>query len=116
MSTLAELRDLSNIISSAVERIEETLKAKKLDFPSLDTPFSRESETPREVPEVFEATCVITAAASRLATMVRSPAMGMIDVSFGVCASYGRSLLDAQLVYEVLQRNYIKNCLRGGRS
>lgn len=86
MSThVSDLRKLSNIISGAVDRIEAILKAQNLSFPSLDTPFSQESEVAREIPEVFNATNIITSAAAQLAAIARSPAMTMLDVTLKAC-------------------------------
>ncbi|KZV76669.1 S-adenosyl-L-methionine-dependent methyltransferase [Peniophora sp. CONT] len=82
MSSISDLRKLSNIISNAVDRIEDICAAKGLEFPSLDKSFSRGDEAAREIPEVYEATNLITSAAGQLAAMARSPAMMMIDVSF----------------------------------
>ena len=84
MSSISDLRKLSNIISSAVDRIEGICNARGLDFPSPDAPFTRESETIREIPEVYNATNLIASAAGHLAAIARSPAMTMIDVSFKV--------------------------------
>ena len=86
MSGISDLRRLSNIISSAVDRIEDLCDSKGLQFPSLDTPFSRESEAAREIPGVYDATNLITSAAGQLMAIARSPAMMMLDASYKVRA------------------------------
>jgi hypothetical protein len=91
-STISDLRKLSSIINSAIDRIEGVCNAKGVDFPSLDTPFSRESEATRTIPEIYDATNLITSAASQLAAMARSPAMMMIDVSFKVLVLHNHSI------------------------
>ena len=78
------LRDLSDIISSAVDRIENALDAQSLDFPSPDTPYTKESESPRNIPEVFDAVNTIIAAAGQLTAVARAPALTVFDIMFMV--------------------------------
>jgi hypothetical protein len=83
-SRAPDLRKLSDIISRAVDQIEAILAEKNLDFPSLDASFSVESEVAREIPEVIVAANLIASAAVQLASVARTPAMTIMDLSLRV--------------------------------
>ena len=81
---LSELKKLSSIISAAVDRIEQTLDHSKLDFPSLTSPYKKEEEAVRAIPDVANATLAIVAAAEQLAMVARPPSSTLLDISFKV--------------------------------
>ncbi|VDB83097.1 unnamed protein product [Peniophora sp. CBMAI 1063] len=82
-SGLSDLRNLSNLISEAVGRIEQALTTRSVDFPSLDSQhYSEEEEDIRSVPEVADAIVNIVAAAEQIATVVRPPSLTILDISF----------------------------------
>ncbi|KAI0315782.1 S-adenosyl-L-methionine-dependent methyltransferase [Amylostereum chailletii] len=70
---LAELKALSSIINTSIEKIESNLKTSKLQFPSIYTPFTFESEAPRAVPEIRDASALIASAAAQMIATVRPP-------------------------------------------
>ncbi|KZV75021.1 S-adenosyl-L-methionine-dependent methyltransferase [Peniophora sp. CONT] len=81
-SGLSDLRQLSNIIGNAVDRIEQTLTARSVEFPSLDTPYDEAEEQVRAMPEIADATVAIIASAEQLAMVARAPSLTMLDISF----------------------------------
>lgn len=70
---LAELKALSQIIQNSISAIEATLESKQMEFPSLHTPLTMESEGVRRVPEIERACSMIVAAATQLVYSARSP-------------------------------------------
>jgi hypothetical protein len=86
MSSRSDLRKLSDIIRGAVDKIDEILETRELEFPSLDTPYSQESEAVREIPEVFNAVNLISAAGAQLTAITRPPTLAMLDNACKVCA------------------------------
>src|SRR5712671_2599826 len=60
---LAELKALANIIQSSIEQIEAVVASNSFAFPSSDSPFSPESETPRMHSDILSAGSLITSAA-----------------------------------------------------
>ncbi|KAA1468506.1 O-methyltransferase [Dentipellis sp. KUC8613] len=74
-NALAELKALVKLLQSNVDRIEAATKSASLEFPSLQTTFSSQSEAARQLPDVAEASSQIVAAASQLIATVRPPTM-----------------------------------------
>ncbi|EMD33481.1 hypothetical protein CERSUDRAFT_87325 [Gelatoporia subvermispora B] len=72
-SPVAALRALQEIISSSIDRIEESCKSRGLDFPSLDEPFTPENDAARADPAVQEASTLLAAAAHQLIATVQQP-------------------------------------------
>jgi hypothetical protein len=81
---LAELKALANIIQSSVEQIEAVVASNSFVFPSSDSPFSPESETPRMHPDILSAGSLITSAAAQLTMMVRPAPLTVFDVMMQV--------------------------------
>ena len=83
-TTLADLRKLSEIITQSIDQIEKEVTASNLEFPSAESTYTKQSEAARELPEVFEASNRIVAAAGQLAALVRSPPLTILDTAFKV--------------------------------
>ncbi|KAI0059947.1 S-adenosyl-L-methionine-dependent methyltransferase [Artomyces pyxidatus] len=81
IDSLAELKALADIIKASVERIEQTVNAHSLTFPSPHTSFSPESEAARNLPEVIAAGSLISAAASQLSALVQPPPLTIISLA-----------------------------------
>jgi len=69
----SNLSALSNIISSQVAEIESFLNDKNHSFPSLNEPFSPESEAARMNPKILISIQLLAAAADQLINTVRPP-------------------------------------------
>ncbi|KZV76743.1 O-methyltransferase [Peniophora sp. CONT] len=89
--SLSDIKALAAIIQESIGRIEESLLAKDLPFPSPDTQFTPESETARMVPEVLQSINVLVSAAFQLINATRPPAFTMQEVmtSYNLAASFG---------------------------
>ena len=83
-SGLSDLRKLSDIISNAVDRIEQKLSSRSADFPSLNTAYIESEEEMRNIPEVADSVVAIVAASEQLAMTARSPSLTILDISFKV--------------------------------
>ena len=81
---MADLKALSKVIQDAIQAIETTLSANDSEFPSADTPMTRESEGPRMIPAVDRACTLIVSAAYQLIFTARSPMLSMISISMQV--------------------------------
>ncbi|KAI9443140.1 O-methyltransferase [Lactarius indigo] len=77
---LGELKTLANFIQSSVDKIEEVLRSNVLVLPSSNAPFSLESESPRMHSSIQSAGSLITSAATRLMTLVRSTLLVITDI------------------------------------
>ena len=86
-SGLSDLRKLAKIINDSVDRIEQELSARSLEFPSLASSYSEKQETARNLPEVSSAVVAIVAASEQLAMAVRSPSASLLDMSKKVFAT-----------------------------
>ncbi|KAA1468514.1 O-methyltransferase [Dentipellis sp. KUC8613] len=80
--TLAELKALSDLIKSNIDRIEAASKSTSLEFPSPWTPFTPPSEAGRMIPDVVDATTQVVAAASQLIAAVRPPPLTIISMGY----------------------------------
>ena len=69
--SLSDLKALSKIINDSIAQIEKAAIEKKLKFPSIDTPYSEESEEIRKDAVVVEATFNIVSAANQLLAIAR---------------------------------------------
>lgn len=68
-----ELLALAELVKSSADAIVKAVKSRSQTFPSLNQPFSRDSEVPRSSPDVQEHSTTLVAAASQLIALVRSP-------------------------------------------
>ncbi|KAI0314195.1 S-adenosyl-L-methionine-dependent methyltransferase [Amylostereum chailletii] len=78
---LSELRALVAIIQNSVDAIEKAVEAGSLEFPSLSTPFTIQSEAARNLPEVAQAVSLLVAAATQLVAASRAPEQSMTIVA-----------------------------------
>ncbi|KII87317.1 hypothetical protein PLICRDRAFT_699701 [Plicaturopsis crispa FD-325 SS-3] len=67
----ATMLSLVNLISESANKIERNCAQRGVDLPTLDDPFTPESELPRLDPDVLEATSLIVTAAAQLIALVR---------------------------------------------
>ncbi len=74
-SAASELRALADLINDAVKQIEVACASRSQTYPLADEPFTPESEAARMSPDVLEASDIIVAATSQLASAVRIPAL-----------------------------------------
>ncbi|GJE88029.1 O-methyltransferase [Phanerochaete sordida] len=77
---MSELVALSQIIQASLNAIQQSLAVKKMEFPSLHTPLTLESEAARMQPEVEKECTVIVAAAYQLIASVRSPVLSITNL------------------------------------
>ena len=84
-STLDELRALSNLIDVSVKSIEKCMQDSGASFPSLNEPFSLESEMARLNPVVMEAASHIVAASAQLTALVRPTGLSLAITAFQAC-------------------------------
>ncbi|KZV60678.1 S-adenosyl-L-methionine-dependent methyltransferase [Peniophora sp. CONT] len=84
-----QLYQFSQLISDSVKKIDATLTDKGLDFPTLDTPFTPESEAARAFPEIRDAAAIIAAASAQLTATVYPPPMTVMNTAmlFNVSAA-----------------------------
>lgn len=80
----AQLLELAKIISDSVQSIDRACTESGLAFPSLDDPFTPQSEAFRTNPEANEAANIIAAAAFQLVATVLPPPYSLISVVSGV--------------------------------
>lgn len=83
-SMTSTLKSLSNLISGAVDDIEHICTVRSFEFPSLDEPFTLESERARFDPDILTSVSIIVAAASQLIACVREPSVTLINTACGV--------------------------------
>jgi hypothetical protein len=83
---LVELKTLANMILSSVEQIETVVTVNNFTFPSPESSYSPESETPRMHPAVQSAAALITSAAAQLMSLVRPAPLTLVDISMQVVA------------------------------
>ena len=81
---LAELKALANIIQSSIEKIEATVTANSLTYPSPGSIFTPQSEAPLMHPAILSAGTHITSAASQLITCVRPAPLVLFDFTMQV--------------------------------
>ncbi|KAI0341313.1 O-methyltransferase [Trametopsis cervina] len=77
-ASLRELRALADLVKDSVDAIEQTCIAKGLPFPSLDEPFTLQSEGARMLPEVQQAAGILVSAAGQLIAAVRPPPLSAV--------------------------------------
>lgn len=85
------LLQLAKLITEAAEKIDAECKTRNAVFPSLDEPFTPESETIRDEPAVASASAVLAAAAEQIMLTAWSPPRSLFDGAFGVrglCAQH----------------------------
>lgn len=89
MHSVSILRCLSNIISDAVDNIEQAYENAQLPLPSLDQPFDENdpAEALRRHPAVSAAANNIMAAAAQMSAVVCDPRRGAVNAanSVGPC-------------------------------
>jgi hypothetical protein len=92
MHPISTLRQLSNIISDAVDDIERTYEASGKALPSIDQPFDQNdpAEALLKDARVSSATKNIMAAAAQLSATVCDPRRGAVNMSKSVraCRKY----------------------------
>ena len=74
------LKQLSDLIAASVHDIDAACEARGLPFPSLDEPFSDESEEARKGPEILNSIGIIVAAAMQLIAVANVPSTHLFSV------------------------------------
>ena len=95
-TNISPLRNLVNILSDAVTKVDQKYASAKLEFPALDRPFREEDPAwcLLSSPDVASLASIIVAAADQLIASARPPVQTILDMSQAVCATYcgpGRS-------------------------
>ena len=88
------LRDLTELILRSVDTIESSCERRGVDLPSLDEPFTPESEAFRADPDVLAAIQVLTSAAYQLLQVGRSPHISLLYEATGVWHFFESHSLD----------------------
>ncbi|PFH49323.1 hypothetical protein AMATHDRAFT_147951 [Amanita thiersii Skay4041] len=104
---VSPLRQLANIISDSVDKIDQICQSAKCDYPSLDAPFNpgSPSEGLALTPEVIQNASLIVAACSQLSSTVNIPALSLYDAIGGFhVASALRAALESNTV-EILRQS-----------
>lgn len=80
------LRQLADIISASVDKIDASFAKNNLSYPSLDAPFNpaSSSEAASMAPDIVQAGMLIVAACAQLGATVKIPALTLYDVVGGV--------------------------------
>lgn len=94
---------LAELITNTAHEIDAVCQAEHATFPSLDSPFSTESETIRSNPQVVKATEVLAAAAEQILAAAWNPARFIFDACFGFHVSSAVRVAAAVNVTEVLR-------------
>ncbi|ETW84678.1 hypothetical protein HETIRDRAFT_124158 [Heterobasidion irregulare TC 32-1] len=74
------LKQLSDLIATSVRDIDAACDARGVSFPSLDEPFSEESERARQEEEVLSSIGIIVAAATQLIAVARAPSNYLLSM------------------------------------
>lgn len=82
--SLSTLRSLADIITGSVSAIENACISKEMDIPSMDMPFSPQSEAPLMDPEISRLASTIVAAASQISVMIVPAPIGLVTTSLQV--------------------------------
>lgn len=84
---ISSLRNLVNILSDTVTRIEEKYSSAGLEFPTLDKPFDENDPACQLMsdPDVFPLSSIIVAAADQLMASARHPVQTVVGISQFVC-------------------------------
>lgn len=99
-STLDELRALSSLIDASVKNIEKCMLDSGATFPSLNEPFTLESEMARLNPAVMEAASHIVAAAAQLTAIVRPTGLSLAVTAFQVSFHIPRHAVLLHTLYQ----------------
>ncbi|KII89667.1 hypothetical protein PLICRDRAFT_559932 [Plicaturopsis crispa FD-325 SS-3] len=78
----ATLRSLIQLMSDSVANIEVNCAQRGVQLPSLDEPFSADSEAPRSDPSIAEAASIAIAAAAQLIAILRPAPVTLLTTSF----------------------------------
>ena len=81
------LKQLSDLIAASVRDIDAACDARGVSFPSLDEPFSEESERARQEGEVLSSIGIIVAAATQLIAVARAPSNYLLSMVLQVLLS-----------------------------
>ena len=84
------LKQLSDLIAASVRDIDAACDARGVSFPSLDEPFSEESERARQEEEVLSSIGIIVAAAMQLIAVARAPSNYLLSMVLQVLLSFLR--------------------------
>jgi hypothetical protein len=127
-SKISPLRHLVNVLSDAVDRIDEKYASANLEFPTLDVPFDRKEAAYQMLsdPDVVPLSSVIVAAADQLIVSARHPSQAVLDMVQFVSAWYYPSsrvvdglLLDSTLFLRALDwrvsRTFRRSCAKQDR-
>ncbi|KII92455.1 hypothetical protein PLICRDRAFT_50832 [Plicaturopsis crispa FD-325 SS-3] len=79
---LQTMAALAKLISDSVAKIESHCTEKGVHFPTLDEPFTPESEKPRLDPLVIEAASIISSAAAQLTALVTPAPLQLLNATF----------------------------------
>ncbi|EPQ51575.1 O-methyltransferase [Gloeophyllum trabeum ATCC 11539] len=80
--TIQDLKALGNIIQDSITKLEKHYKDRKLDFPSLDQPYTNDAaDALTSDADVVAAVNNITAASYQLMSNVRPPFLNILDAS-----------------------------------
>ncbi|KAI0318584.1 S-adenosyl-L-methionine-dependent methyltransferase [Amylostereum chailletii] len=102
-SSYSKMPALVSIIQGSVDAIEKAVEAQSLEFPSLATPFTPQSEAARNLPEVAQASALLVSAATQLVAAARSPEQSMTVVTFQHALSSALRVAIEANVVEVLR-------------
>lgn len=105
MSEISPLRQLANIISQSVDRIDAELAKAGLKYPSLDQPFNPLSpeEGASMAPAVRESAGFIVAACMQLSAIVNIPVLTLYEAAGGFLVGSGMRVALEGSVTEILR-------------
>ena len=85
-TSISPLRNLVNILSDAITKVDQKYASANLEFPALDRPFRKEDPawSLLSSPDVIPLTSVIVAVADQLIASARPPAQTILDMSHTV--------------------------------
>ncbi|KAL0952701.1 hypothetical protein HGRIS_006937 [Hohenbuehelia grisea] len=103
MTSISVVRQLLNLLTEAVDSLEETCAAKGIPIPDLNEPFHPASEAFRADPAAADATRIIGAAAHHLAAIVAPPPVSMYSMIGGMVGSSALRVCLESHVTEILR-------------
>lgn len=108
VASTAQVTELAKVISDAAQRLDSVCTRHGFAFPSLDEPFTPQSEAFRYNPDANEAANIIAAAAFQLLATVMPPPASMLSLISGVSSNEPRVVVFATVITYCFSRSIFK--------
>lgn len=97
----SELRALADVLKSNIDQLLETIESRGQVYPSLNEPWTPESEAPRTAPDVLALGDIIVSAAAQLIATVRPTPTTPLITALQVSDTYGHVYSVDSIVFVV---------------